>query len=90
MKKLDRIEIDEDGIKALLGRFESNVLNDSDKQIIVLIVQAYFWIQSSLKEAKMSIKRLRNCFGFSNTEKRKNLGAAPDFDGNWSWQVKVS
>lgn len=76
MKKLDRIEIDEDGIKALLGRFESNVLNDSDKQIIVLIVQAYFWIQSSLKEAKMSIKRLRNCFGFSNTEKRKNLGAA--------------
>jgi transposase len=77
MKKPDSIDIDEDGVKSLIGRLESNTLNDSDRNIIILIIQAYFWIQSSLKEAKMSIKRLKNCFGCSNTEKRKSLGLEP-------------
>lgn len=76
MKKPDSIDIDEDGVKGLIGRLESNTINDSDRNIIILIIQAYFWVQSSLKEAKISIKRLRSCFGFSNTEKRENLGAA--------------
>jgi transposase len=77
MKKPDSLDIDEDGVKGLIGRLESNTINDSDRTLIILIIQAYFWIQSSLKEAKMSLKRLRSCFGFSNTEKRKNLSAAP-------------
>lgn len=77
MKKPDKIHIDKNEIEGLLGRLESNTLNASDKGILVAIVQAYFWIQSSLLEARMSIKRLRNCFGFSKTEKRKNLGSPP-------------
>ena len=87
MKKPDKIHINKNEIEGLLGRLESNTLNASDKGILVAIVHAYFWIQSSLLEARMSIKRLRNCFGFSKTEKRKTLGSPPP---SWEGEDEVS
>jgi transposase len=78
MKKPDKIHIDENEIESLIERLESNTLSTSDKGVLVAIVQAYFWIQSSLFEARMSIKRLKSLFGLRRSEKRKNLGCCAD------------
>jgi hypothetical protein len=48
---------------------ESTILLDDDKRIVLAILSAYTWIQCQLERHKLSIKRLKNLFGFS-TERR--------------------
>ena len=48
---------------------ESTILLDDDKRIVLAILSAYIWIQCQLERHKLSIKRLKNLFGFS-TERR--------------------
>jgi len=90
MKKPDRIDINEDEIEGLLGRFQSDTLNDCDKTIIVSIIQTYFWIQSSLAEAKISIKRLKALFGLRRTEKRKNLENKDNIEASEDQEAETS
>jgi len=52
------------------ARINSNSLLEEDKRVIVLVLSAYAWIQTQLQRHKLSIKRLKNMFGFK-TEKRK-------------------
>ena len=52
------------------ARISSSSLLEEDKRVIVLVLSAYAWIQTQLQRHKLSIKRLKNMFGFTS-EKRK-------------------
>jgi hypothetical protein len=77
MKKSERIVLNEEEIESLLERMSVSQLEDSDKKILIGIVRIYQQIQFALQETKLSIKRLRNLFGFRKTEKRSYLPSCP-------------
>jgi len=78
MKNPDKIEINKEQADEVIKRIEAGKLLDSDKSIIITIIQWYFWFQSALLEHKISIKRLMSMFGFKRTESSKNLGVNLD------------
>lgn len=78
MKNPDKVEINEDQADEVIARLQATNLSDSDKSIIITIIQWYFWFQSALLEHKISIKRLMSMFGFKRTESSKNLGVKLD------------
>jgi hypothetical protein len=78
MKNPDKIKINKEQADAVIARLEAGILLDSDKSIIITIIQWYFWFQSTLLEHKISIKRLMSMFGFKRTESSKNLGVKPN------------
>ncbi len=64
----------------------STTLLEEDKRIVLAILSAYTWIQCQLERHKLSIKRLKNLFGFS-TERRgkhnqKEAGSTPPDSNN--------
>lgn len=71
MSKPKIVDIEQKDLNSLLTRVSSSNLEDSDKKLLLNVVQCYVWVQASLQEAKMSIARLRSLFGFGKTEKRK-------------------
>ena len=73
MKKSERIVLNEEEVDSLLERLSANRLEDSDKKVITGIIRVYQQIQFALQEAKISVRRLRNLFGFRKTEKRDHL-----------------
>jgi hypothetical protein len=73
MKNPDKIELNKEQCDDILARLEANTLTDSDRNIITLIIQGYFWLQSVLQESKISISRIKSMFGFKKTESSKNL-----------------
>ena len=73
MKKSEYIALNEEEVNALLGRVSNCSLEDSDKKLITGIIQIHQLLQRSLREARISIKRLRSLFGFKQTEKRDHL-----------------
>jgi len=56
-----------------------NSLLDEDKKIILSILTAYAWLYRQLQSKKLSMRRLKNFFGFS-TEKRSYLKKTKDVD----------
>lgn len=78
MKKPERIVLNEEEVDSLLERLSANQLADSDKKIIAGIIQVYQQIQFALQEAKISVTRLRNLFGFRKTEKRSHLSPSAE------------
>lgn len=73
MKKPKNITLTEQEVTSLIGRMLANKLNDSDKKIITGIIQVYQLLSLALREAKISVGRLRTIFGFKKTEKRRHL-----------------
>ncbi len=71
MSKPEFVDVDQHDLNALLERVSGSSLEGSDKKLLLNIVQCYFWLQVTLREAKMSIARLRRVFGFGKTEKRR-------------------
>ena len=84
MSKPKIVDIEQKDLNSLLTRVSASNLKDSDKKMFLNIVQCYVWIQSSLQEAKMSIARLRNVFGFGKTEKRKKTNDAEEKENSES------
>lgn len=78
MKNPDKIEINKEQADEVIKRIEAGKLLDSDKSIIIAIIQWYFWFQFALLESRISIKRLMSMFGFKRTESSKNLGVNPN------------
>ena len=66
----EMIDISAQQLSDINARISSNSLLEEDKRVIVLVLSAYAWIQAQLQRHKLSIKRLKNMFGFK-TEKRK-------------------
>ena len=71
MSKPEFVDVDQHDLNSLLERVSGSSLESSDKKLLLNIVQCHVWLQVTLREAKMSIARLRRVFGFGKTEKRR-------------------
>lgn len=69
-KTPEMIDISSTQLDGISARISTNTLLDDDKRIVLAVLSAYTWIQTQLQRHKLSIKRLKNMFGFK-TEKRK-------------------
>ncbi len=75
MKKGTRpevVEVSETAMEEIKLRVSSGIISAGDQKIILSILCTYQWLCNQLKFAKLSIRRLKNFFGFS-TEKRSTL-----------------
>ena len=71
LKEPKRVDLTKEEADALIDRVKSNQLTVSDRELLAGIVQFMLWLQHCLREARLSITRLRSLFGFS-TEKKRN------------------
>ena len=56
----------------LLKRVENRELRESDYETISCVFDLYFWLQNSLKEAKISIGRLTKLFKFTSPSQKED------------------
>ena len=70
MKKPKHVDLTPLEANALLERIETNSLTKDDLKLITGVISFNLWLQSKLKEATLSIKRLRMIFGVKTEKKR--------------------
>jgi hypothetical protein len=59
MNRPEDVRLSREEGEALIERIERNALNAEDRQLLVKIVTFYFWLLFALREAKLSLKRLK-------------------------------
>jgi hypothetical protein len=59
MKQPEDVQLSRDEGEALIERIERNVLSAEDRQLLVKLLTFYFWLLFALREAKLSLKRLK-------------------------------
>jgi hypothetical protein len=69
-KKPEVITLSHEEVESLKQRLTESSLASSDQKIILSILSVYFWIQSQLSRAQLTILRLKKIFGFSTEKKR--------------------
>jgi len=69
-KTPEMIDVSSEQLEGINARISSSALLEEDKRVVLLILSTYAWLQTQLQRHKLSIKRLKNMFGFK-TEKRK-------------------
>ena len=71
-QKADRIELSLKEEEELKNRIKSNNLSEDDIKIILSLISLNNWLQETLANAKMTISKLRNLFGFKKESRKKN------------------
>src|SRR5882724_5074458 len=70
MKRPEEVTLSREEGEALLARLEANTLTAEDRRVLGKVLTFYFWLLFALREAKLSLKRLKTLvFG----EKPKKL-----------------
>jgi len=59
MKRPQEVTLSRDEGEALIERIERNTLSAEDRRILVKVLTFYFWVLFALREAKLSLKRLK-------------------------------
>jgi hypothetical protein len=59
MKQPEDVRLSREEGKALIERIEHNTLSTADRQLLVKVLTFYFWLLLALREAKLSLKRLK-------------------------------
>src|SRR4029450_7312398 len=59
MKQPEDVQLSREEGEALIERIERNTLSADDRQLLVKLVTCYFWLLFALREAKLSLKRLK-------------------------------
>lgn len=75
---LEEMELSREQSEALIERFENDRLSADDRQLLVKLIRGFFWLTLTVRETKLSMKRLKAAlFGRGERKKRKPL---PDDD----------
>jgi hypothetical protein len=61
----------------LLARLEANALTDDDRRVLGKVLTFYFWLLFALREAKLSLRRLKTLVFGDKPKKRE----PPSSDG---------
>jgi transposase len=69
-KKPEVLHISHDEVEALKQRVIDSPLSQSDQTILLHIMSLYFWVQTKLSRAELTMLRLKRIFGMP-TEKKK-------------------
>jgi len=59
MKQPEDVRLSREEGEALIKRIERNTLSVEDRQLLVKVLTFYFWLLFALREAKLSLKRLK-------------------------------
>src|SRR5215475_4009249 len=59
MKQPEDVRLSREEGEALIERIERNALSAEDRRLLVKLLTFYFWLLFALREAKLSLKRLR-------------------------------
>jgi hypothetical protein len=59
MKQPEDVRLSREEGEALIERIERNALSAEDRQILVKVLTFYFWLLFALREAKLSLKRIK-------------------------------
>jgi transposase len=59
MKRPEDVQLSREEGEALIERIERNALSAEDRQVLVKVLTFYFWLLFALREAKLSLKRLK-------------------------------
>jgi transposase len=76
MQKPGRLDFTPEQIEALLGRIENKCLEGADYPLLADLIKAIVWMNLSLQEKELTIRRLRAVFGIKTETAKKllNLG----------------
>ena len=69
MKQPEDVQLSREEGEALIERIERNALSAEDRQLLVKLLTFYFWLLFALREAKLSLKRLK-ALVFGETPKK--------------------
>jgi hypothetical protein len=59
MKRPEDVQLSREEGEALLARLEANTLTAEDRQVLGKVLTFYFWLLFALREAKLSLKRVK-------------------------------
>ena len=59
MKQPEDVHLSREEGEALLARLDANTLSAEDRQVLGKVVTFYFWLLFALREAKLSLKRVK-------------------------------
>jgi transposase len=76
MKRPEDVRLSREEGEALIERIERNALSAEDRRVLVKILTFYFWLLFALREAKLSLKRLK-ALVFGEKPKPPSSGGTP-------------
>jgi transposase len=83
MKQSEDVRLSRAEGEALIERIERNALSAEDRQVLVKVLTFYFWLLFALREAKLSLKRLKALvFGEKPKPPRPPASGGPGGGGN--------
>jgi hypothetical protein len=59
VKQPEDVQLSREEGEALIERLERNTLSADDRQLLVKVLTFYFWLVFALREAKLSLKRIK-------------------------------
>jgi len=59
MKQPEEVQLSREDGEALLARLEANMLTTEDRRVLGKVLTYYFWLLFALREAKLSLKRIK-------------------------------
>lgn len=75
MKQPEDVQLSREEGEALIARIERNALSAEDRRLLVKLLTFYFWLLFALREAKLSLKRLKALVFGEKPKKPKPPGA---------------
>ena len=73
MKRPEEVTLSREDGEALIERLEKDALTAEDRRVFVKVLTFYFWLLFALREAKLSLKRLRTLMFGEKPKKREPL-----------------
>src|SRR5262250_2975370 len=59
LKRSEEVTLSREDGEALIARLEADALTAEDRRVLVKVLTFYFWLLFALREAKLSLKRLK-------------------------------
>ena len=81
MKRPEEVTLSREDGEALIERLEKDALTAEDRRVLVKVLTFYFWLLFALREAKLSLKRLRTLVFGEKPKKREPLTSGGTADG---------
>jgi transposase len=71
MKRPEEVRLSREEGEALIARIERDALSTEDRRVLVKVLTFYFWLLFALREAKLSLKRLKTLVFGEKPKKRE-------------------
>jgi hypothetical protein len=70
MKRPEEVTLSREAGEALIARLDRDALTAEDRRVLVKVLTFYFWLLFALREAELSLKRLK-ALGFGERAKKR-------------------